>query len=58
VTEDGITRWRGKLCHVPSGETRHFLGWAALVPLLLGILRHQPEGNIDLYFDSSLDQTS
>ena len=53
VETDGILRWRGKLCHVPSGEVRHFLGWAALVPLLLEIIRHQPGANVDLYFDST-----
>jgi hypothetical protein len=57
VEEDGVTRWRGKLCHVPSGDIRHFRGWAALVPLLLDILRHQPEAPHDLSLDSSTNQT-
>lgn len=52
VETDGLLRWRGKLCYVPSGEVRYFLGWAALVPLLLEIIRHQPDTNVDLYFDS------
>ena len=51
---DGVPRWRGKLCHVSSGEVRHFLGWAALVPLLLEIMRHQPDSSADLYFDSTV----
>lgn len=37
--EEGTPRWRGKLYHVPSGEIRHFRGWAALIPLLLDVLR-------------------
>lgn len=40
--EDGSIRWRGKLRHVPSGEIRHFRGWAALIPLLLDMLRRHP----------------
>jgi hypothetical protein len=36
---DGRTEWRGKLRHIPSGEIRHFRGWAALIPLMLDLLR-------------------
>lgn len=36
---DGHTEWRGKLHHVPSGQVRHFRGWAALIPLMLDMLR-------------------
>jgi hypothetical protein len=36
-------QWRGKLHHVPSGEIRHFRGWAALIPLILDMLnRYTP----------------
>ncbi|MEZ4643628.1 MAG: hypothetical protein R3E31_13000 [Chloroflexota bacterium] len=41
--ENGRNEWRGKLRHVPSDEIRHFRGWAALIPLMLDILRrHTP----------------
>lgn len=36
---EGQPQWRGKLRHVPSGEIRHFRGWAALIPLMLDMLR-------------------
>ena len=39
VDEAGETRWRGKLRHIASGEIRHFRGWAALIPLILDMLR-------------------
>jgi hypothetical protein len=35
---DDQIQWRGKLRHVPSGEIRHFRGWAALIPLMLDML--------------------
>ena len=35
---DNQRQWRGKLLHVPSGEIRHFRGWAALIPLILDML--------------------
>jgi len=41
VDEEGNTRWRGKLRHIPSDTVHHFRGWASLVPLLLSILRQQ-----------------
>jgi hypothetical protein len=43
---DGDCRgqWRGKLRHVPSGEVRHFLGWPALIPLLLDMLNRHARG--------------
>jgi hypothetical protein len=39
---DGQTQWRGKLCHIPSGESRYFRGWASLIALILYLLRHYP----------------
>ncbi len=42
---DGQTQWRGKLCHIPSGEIRYFNGWAALIPLMLDMLRRHNEQN-------------
>lgn len=39
--EDGTERWRGKLRHIPSDTTHYFRDWAALVPLLLSVLRQQ-----------------
>ncbi|MBK8902612.1 MAG: hypothetical protein IPM53_15595 [Anaerolineaceae bacterium] len=39
---DDQTQWRGKLRHVPSGEIRYFRGWAALIPLMLDMLRRHP----------------
>jgi predicted Zn-dependent protease len=48
VAEDSEIRWRGKLYHVSSGEIRHFRGWAALVPLLLDLLRRHPADPNDL----------
>lgn len=53
--EDGSTRWRGKIRHIPSGEIHHFIGWAGLVPLLLDILRHHSEVSTHLYFYPSTD---
>ncbi len=44
-TDDGGTEWRGKLRHVPSGEIRYFRGWAALIPLMLDMLRRYNERN-------------
>ncbi|MCB8984128.1 MAG: hypothetical protein H6659_09900 [Ardenticatenaceae bacterium] len=41
--EEGTVRWRGKLRHVTSGDVRHFRGWAALIPLLLDMLRRHPD---------------
>lgn len=41
-------QWRGKLHHVPSGEIRHFRGWAALIPLILDMLnRYTPTKSAD-----------
>jgi hypothetical protein len=37
--EDGLSEWRGKLRHIPSGEIRYFRTWAALIPLMLDMLR-------------------
>ncbi len=36
------SEWRGQLCHVTSGEIRHFRDWAKLVPLVLEMLPGQP----------------
>ena len=41
--EDGDARWRGKLRHIPSDTTYHFRDWAALVPLLLSVLRQHSQ---------------
>jgi len=35
---DGQTEWRGKVRHVPSGETRYFRDWFTLVAFLLEML--------------------
>ena len=43
---DDQMQWRGKLRHVPSGEIRHFRGWAALIPLMLDMLRRHPDPNL------------
>ena len=40
---DGRIEWRGKLRHVPSAEVRYFQGWAALIPLMLDMLRRHNE---------------
>lgn len=42
---DDQIQWRGKLRHVPSGEIRHFRGWAALIPLMLDMLRRHNDQN-------------
>ena len=57
VEEDGVPRWRGKLCHVSSGNVRHFRGWAALLPLLLDALRHQPTEVIEIPLDTTNPST-
>jgi len=46
---DNQRQWRGKLRHVPSGEIRHFRGWAALIPLILDMLNRYatPNGHDD-----------
>ncbi len=43
---DGSSEWRGKLQHVPSGEIRYFRGWAALIPLMLDMLRRHPSPSL------------
>jgi hypothetical protein len=53
---DGQAQWRGKLCHIPSGESRHFRGWAALIPLILSLLRRYPP-SADLNQTSPVAQT-
>ena len=45
--EDGQIRWRGKLRHVPSDTTHYFRDWAALVPLLLSMLRQQSQASVE-----------
>jgi len=42
---DNQRQWRGKLRHVPSGEIRHFRGWAALIPLILDMLNRYTTHN-------------
>jgi hypothetical protein len=37
-TADGGAEWRGKLHHVPSGESGYFQGWPALVACLCALL--------------------
>ncbi len=32
--------WRGKLHHIASDDVTYFREWAALVPVLLAMLRH------------------
>lgn len=44
---DDQVQWRGKLRHVSSGEIRHFRGWAALIPLMLDMLRRHPDQNLN-----------
>ena len=39
INENGDVRWRGKLRHIPTDTTYHFRDWAALVPILLSVLR-------------------
>ena len=34
----GQTEWRGKIQHVPSGETRYCRDWSTLVAFLLEML--------------------
>ncbi|GIK56349.1 MAG: hypothetical protein HND44_06615 [Chloroflexi bacterium] len=53
---DGQPQWRGKLRHVPSGEIRHFRGWAALIPLMLDMLRRYPGQNFTGYNKESRDE--
>ena len=49
TAEDGSSDWRGRLQHIPSGEVRHFRGWAALIPLMLDILRRHPSRSSSTY---------
>lgn len=44
---DGQIQWRGKLRHIPSGEIRYFRGWAALIPLMLDMLRRHHAQNFE-----------
>ena len=44
---DGQIQWRGKLRHIPSGEIRYFRGWAALIPLMLDMLRRYNALNLE-----------
>jgi hypothetical protein len=54
---EGQTQWRGKLCHIPSGESRHFRGWAALIPLILSLLRRYPSSAAGLNQAQTVAQT-
>jgi hypothetical protein len=38
VAADGRTEWQGKLQYVPSGETRYFQSWTAMVTSLCALL--------------------
>lgn len=44
---DNQMQCRGKLQHIPSGEIRHFRDWAALIPLMLDLLRRNPNPKIN-----------
>ena len=44
---DDQIQWRGKLRHIPSGEIRYFRGWAALIPLMLDMLRRHNNLNFE-----------
>ena len=33
---EGVSEWRGKVRHVPSGETRYFRDWPTLIAFLQG----------------------
>ena len=52
----GQPQWRGKLQHVPSGETRYFQDWPALV-VCLGTLLPEP-GRSPLSVDGEHDLTA
>ncbi len=45
--ETGELEWRGQLYHVQSSTTRYFQEWAALIPLLLRMLRETGAMEID-----------
>lgn len=47
LDEDGEIRWRGKLRHIPSDTTHYFRDWAALVPLMLAMLREPTRATDD-----------
>lgn len=49
--ENGAERWRGKLRHIPSDTTHYFRDWAALVPLLLSVLRQQSQPDDEVRLD-------
>ena len=38
-TGDGRREWRGRLHHVGHDDVTYFRGWAALLPVLLAMLR-------------------
>jgi len=37
--DEETQEWRGRIHHVESGQTRYFRDWAALIPVLLAMLR-------------------
>ena len=37
--DDETQEWRGRIHHVESNETRYFRDWAALLPVLLAMVR-------------------
>ena len=37
--EDGRIQWRGQIHHINNDDMRYFQDWAALIPLLLAMLR-------------------
>ncbi len=39
INEDGRIQWRGQIHHINNDDIRYFQDWAALIPLLLAMLR-------------------
>jgi hypothetical protein len=39
VIDEEDCEWRGKIFHVESNQTRYFRDWAALIPVLLSMMR-------------------
>ncbi len=56
VDQDDIIHWRGKLRHIPSDTTYYFRDWAALIPLLLSVLRQYPPDDQNTTINQELDQ--
>ena len=43
LLNDDLVEWRGRVEHVPSGETFYFRDWSTLVTLLLTMLSKAEE---------------